>query len=112
LVGGAGYGAAGGAIWGENEGLVVGAFGTGAKAGPGVGTRIAGPGAPGTCPGKAPGGWATGEGALPAVGGATPTMVPLSLLGGPPLAPDAPGGRGTALPAVGAGAAGAGAAAC
>jgi hypothetical protein len=90
----------------------------GANAGPGVGTMGAcgaNAGADGTrgdwpgggcVPGVEPdmaGGTATGEGAPPAIGGATPTIVPLSLLGGPPLAPGgAPIGRG-GLPAAGAG---------
>ena len=85
-----------------------GAIGWGAKAGEGVGTRTAGEACwPGV---DAPigGGTATGDGAPPAVGGATPTIVPLSRLGGPPLAPGgAPMGRGAAPGAAPGGAAGA-----
>ena len=91
---------------GANAGPGVGTIGAwGANAGA-LGTRIAGPGG-GDCEpdvdADIAGGTATGDGAPPAVGGATPTIVPYSLLGGPPLAPGgAPIGRG-GLPTPGAG---------
>jgi hypothetical protein len=75
-----------------NAGAGVGTDAWGANAGPGMGC---GPGVDADITG----GTATGDGAPPAIGGATPTIVPLSLLGGPPLAPMARGG----LPAAGAG---------